>query len=104
MEMNILEALKERRNFNRNKASARIHLERRKLNRSCSATLKNIGPGGLSCISSVVLHVGEELNVRIPHTGGIFEAEAMVISARQILGRCEVELRFTRVRRDIPVL
>ena len=102
MEMNIMECLKERRDFGRTDDSVHIQLECEKRSLTLSATLEKIKPLGIICFSSVDLDPGEVVSLRIPNVKGVFEAEAMVFRRKKVLRRYELELKFFEMRRDIP--
>lgn len=102
MGLNIIESLKERRNYDRIANAAHIQLGCKKKGLSLSATLEKISPLGISCFSSVDLDPGEVVNLRIPHMKGVFEAGARVVSLKKILRRYELKLKFFEIRRDIP--
>ena len=104
MELNIIESLKERRNYDRIANTAHIQLECEKRSLSLSATLEKINSLGIICFSSVDLDPGEVVNLRIPHMKGVFEAEAMVFRLKKVLRGYELELKFFEMRRDIPSL
>lgn len=104
MGLNIIESLKERRNYDRTDNAAQIQLNCKKRGLTLSATLERIRPLGISCFSSVDLDPGEVVNLSIPHMNGVFEAEAMVFRLRKVLSRYELELKFFEMRRDIPSL
>lgn len=110
MELNIIESLKERRDFGRSANTANaantahIDLVRREGRLSLSVSLKEISPSGLICFSTIGFCPGEVVIVRIPHMKGIFESGARVIGLKKLLNRYELELNFFEIRRDIPSL
>lgn len=102
MALNIIESLKERRNFDRTTDTAHIHLERKEGGPSLSATLKDLSPSGLICFSNVDLNHGDFVTVRIPHINGLFEAGAKVLKVKKLFRAYELKLKFFEIRRDIP--
>ena len=104
MEMNIIECLKERRDFDRTENAAHIQLNCKKRDLFFSANLKRISPSGLICYSGVGLDPGELVSVHIPRMNGVFEAGARVVSLKKVLRRYELELKFLEIRRDILTL